>query len=76
MITDEKLTLAQIRELTGYGTTATTYQQLRKHGVHPVSFRKNPVQGGDIGEYDAQQVLDAMSARIRKYRSDMARAEA
>ena len=63
---NEKWTIAQIWGMTGYGTTATTYQMLRKKGVHPVSKRPNPSgQGGDIGEYDPEQVLAALGHRIR-----------
>jgi hypothetical protein len=59
-----KWTLVDIRELTGYGTTGTTYMTLRKKDVHPVSKKKNPVKGGDIGEYDPQQVMTALAVRI------------
>lgn len=63
----KKLTLAEIQELTGYSTTITTYQTLRKKGVHPVSFRKNPIQGGDLGEYDTAQVLACFRHRIQMH---------
>lgn len=75
--TETKLvTLAEINELTRYGTTMTAYQMLRSKGVHPVSFRKNPIQGGDIGEYDLAEVKEKMRSRISKIRSDAARREA
>lgn len=70
------MTLAEIKEMTGYASTITAYQILRRRGVHPVSYRKNPIQGGEIGEYDARQVTEALKTRISKYRSDLARAEA
>lgn len=61
----DKWTLVQIQKMTGYGTTATTYQALRRKDVQPVSYRPNPSgQGGDIGEYDPREVLAALGRRI------------
>lgn len=62
-------TLAQIQRMTGYGTTITTYQMLRKKNVHPISYRPNPSgQGGPIGEYAPQEVLDVLGDRIAMHK--------
>jgi hypothetical protein len=73
--TAKVVTLAEINEMTRYGTNMTAYQMLRSKGVHPVSFRRNPIQGGDIGEYDLDEVMEKMHSRISKVRSDAARRE-
>lgn len=68
---ETKWTLADIKEITGYRTTITAYQALRNKGVHPVSYRKNPIQGGDVGEYDPHQVLGALSRRITMHQASL-----
>jgi len=67
----QKMTLAEIRELSGYGSTATTYQMLRLKNVHPVSYRATPGKGPAINEYALQDVLNALGRRIRRYQKSL-----
>lgn len=70
------ITLTEINQLTGYSNPIVDYQMLRKKGVNPVSYRKNPSGGGGIGEYLKDDVLTALANRLSKRRSDAARAAA
>jgi hypothetical protein len=64
LLQKDRLTLAEIHQLTGYSTTVTTYQMLRLRGIHPVAKKKNPSGGGDIGEYATADVLGTFGERI------------